>query len=128
MPEAPCHHRALGRHTANKYKSPCVFEGQGLILEGFGLLGCLLGCLGGGLWLSWCLVGFLEASWGHFGAILGVSWAHLGPTWAHVGLMMGSCWAHDGLMLGHVGAMLGLCWSILGYLGQFWSILHQLML
>ena len=68
----------LGNSKQHKYR-PCVFEGQGLILEGFGLLGCLLGCLGGGLWLFWCLVGVLKASWGHFGAILGASWAHLGP-------------------------------------------------
>ena len=99
-----------------------------LILEGFGLLGCLLGCLGGGLWLSWCLVGVLEASWRHFGAILGASWAHLGLILGLLGVMLGSWWGHVGLMLGHVGAMLGLCWSILGHLGQFWSILHQLML
>ena len=54
----PC----LGETHGKKYKSPCVLEGQGLILERIGLLGCLLGCPGGGLWLSWCLVGVLEAS------------------------------------------------------------------
>ena len=119
MPEAPSRHRALGRHTEKKYKSRCVFEGQGLILEGLELLGCLLGCLRGGLWLSWCLVGVVEVFWRHFGAILGASWAHLGLILDLLGLMLGSCWVHGRLMLGHAGAMLELCWSILRYWGSF---------
>ena len=114
----PC----LGEIHGRKYKNQFVLEGQELILEGYGLLGCLLGCLGGSLWLSWYLVGVLEASWRHFGAILGASWA-LGLILGLLGLMLGSCWAswgHVGATLvhhgGHYGAILGYPGVIIWYL------------
>ena len=58
------------------------------------------------------------------GPILGSYWTYLASCWAHVGFMVGSCWAHVGPCWGYVGTML----EYLEIFGQFWSILHQLML
>ena len=53
------------------------------------------------------ILGHLEPSWGHLGAILGPSWGILGPSWGHLGAI-----------LGHLGAILGPSW---GHLGASWA-------
>ena len=66
---------------------------------------------------------FMIPSWavlGRLGAILGPSWAVLGPSWAVLGLLgaiLGRSWAILGLLLGcswGVWGCLGLSWAVLG--------------
>ena len=79
----------------------------------WGRLGAILG-------LSWAILG---PSWGHLkhlGAILGPSWGHLGPSWGHLGVilghlgpLLGPSWGHLGVILGHLGHL----GAVLGHLG-----------
>ena len=60
----------------------------------------MLSHLGAMLRLSWGHVGPMLASGGHLGPMLG----HLGPSWSHVGPMLGHLGAHLGPSWGYVGA------------------------
>ena len=50
------------------------------------------------------------ATWGHLGAILGPSWAILGPSRGHLRAILGRLEAYRG----HLGAILGPSWGHLG--------------
>ena len=52
-----------------------------------------------------------------FGPILTPSWGLLVPSWAHLGAILGPSWA----ILGPLGAILGPSWTILGCLGASWD-------
>ena len=97
---------------------------SGAHFGGFWALGVSVGVSRGRSVAVLVVSGFLEASWRHFGVILGASWAHLGPTWAHVGLMVGSWWGHVGLMSGHVGA--SYVGTMLEHLGTLGAVLEHL--
>ena len=70
---------------------------------------------------------------GYLGAILGLSWGHLGailgclrPSSGYLGTILGLSWAvlgHLGLSWGYLGAILGLSWAVLGHLGLSWGYL-----
>ena len=55
----------------------------------------------------------------HLGAILGLSWAILGPSWGHLGANLGSSWANLGPSWANLGAILGLSGHLGPTLGPF---------